>query len=522
MSVGTNPQECLRLLDIEEKKFRDYENRWNIWDKEIEVFRQQRNKIQNDINIRDTALGAYILDKWSKAQVIGTNDVSQCAASPATYQTPLGLKLPGDQIFNGIQIFNSQAICRQKFDDTYFFREKGDIQGLIDKIYNEIQPKLNKISSRMPQPVSVILSCCLNKIDCTNGRCEGNVQLCRTTYTNLLNANQNSEIEANNLENIRSINNIINKYREEINAISISIIGEIQNYNSAIDKQNIEKTLKNLKIIYDNIKINLEKVTKITNDLKKYKEDAVRYNNNTRDVSTHKNNILNLLQSINNNINNINNSINTINDEYDFYKNTYDSIEKQNNDLILLNLNKMNIVSTIKIINDNIDNINILYESASNLNILSNIDLESLLDLFNKSTFYLENININNENLKNFYTTFINIFNKFPKNSKFFYIASDLNDEVKEKILDINNNIIKVNDTSKSINDIYILKKDLYDAKIIKEEQLLLESSNKKVEDNNINKNQTTPIIKENDEKNNTLMIVLIIVGSIFLILLII
>jgi hypothetical protein len=522
MSVGTTPQECLRLLDIEENKFRDYEKRWNDWDKEIEIYRQLRNTTQNEINTKDLALSSYILSLWSGLEWVDNNR-GPCAKVPGNYETPQGRKLPLNQ---NVKDTYNYGFCRKSFDDTYFNTEKAKIVALINKINNEIQPKLNEISSRMPQPVSITLSCCMNQINCKDGRCDGNIQVCRTSYTNLLDANQNSEIEANNLKNITVIDNIISNNLNEINNLSKNIYNEIFKVYSIIDKNNILETLKNLKIIYDNVKIDLDKVDIITKDLKKNKEDAIKYNDTTRNNSIYKNNILQIVQSINNNFNNINNTLKLIRNDYEFIKKIYDSMEKENNDLILLNLNKMNIVSTIKLINDNIDNINALYESATNFNILSNIDLESLLDLLNKSTLYLENININNENLNNFYTTFINIFNKFPKNSDFFYVASGLNDEVKEKILEINNNIINVNKTSRNINDIYILKKEIYEANIIKEEQLLLESSKKK-ENKNITTNppiieyQPTPIVKENNEENNTVLIIIIIVFAVFLITLI-
>jgi hypothetical protein len=548
MSNIKSPEQCLAELRATEAKFNDYKTRWDRWNTEYTALIADRTRRENIIKIDDEKLFSDIYGYFANSPKHYVRidrcdrNLEQCSELCKRtwvdyYSTPLGKRL-------GRIDYRWEGDCKAWYELTpirycecyvpinvgNFHTDKNAILNKQNYINNVLQPQINAKAGEMPASFNIILSCCMNEVKCDKGNCDGNILTCINSQQRRLNANQVSQIELENKNNIIIISNSILNIQKEINSLSQLIYKESIKVWDIINNENIEETLKNLKIIYNNVLINFNKVQDFTKNLTQLKDEADKYNNTTSNESIYKNVVLSILEIINNYINNINNTLKLINDNHNFFKKNYDSIEKIDYDIKLLNLNKSNILSSIKLINDDIKNINDLYESAINFNILSDIDSELLLKMYNDSKKYLDNIIIHKENLNNFYTIFINIFNNIPKSSDFYNIPLMMNNEIKEKILEINNNIIKVNDTIKNINDIYILKKDLYIAKIIREEQLLLEGSEikeKKNEENNNISNpimtyiQSTPKVEENNKIINIILtIVLPIIGGFILLIL--
>ena len=58
----------------------------------------------------------------------------------------------------------------------------------------------------------------------------------------------------------------------------------------------------------------------------------------------------------------------------------------------------------------------------------------NLNDLINNSQNIMKDIKVNKDKLNQYYTTFSNIFQNFPKNSDFYNIVLEINKEVKQLI----------------------------------------------------------------------------------------
>jgi len=532
-----NPQECLNEINRLKTKFKNYMTEYNAWNTDYTALVNERTEVQNKINLDDQKLFSNLLDHFANSPKswirIGCESNRRCVEwckekYIPIYITPQGRRLSSIQYNNVGNCGSSMNVIRHC--ECYipnsvgdFWNDKNAINAKINYINNDLQPRINAKAKLVPESFNYYLDCCLSDIKCDDGICEGNIQLCEDKVHNQLNATQVSQIELENRNNIIKKRDTILDIQNKIISLEQLIHKESMKVWDFYDKNNIEETINNLRKIYNNVLNNFNKVQNYVFNITQLKNDAKGYYNNTRNESIYKQYIYETLNTINIDVKSINNTINIINDYYNFVKNKLDSVEKDNNDISLLNINKKNILSLIILINNNINNINALYKSSLNFNILSDEDTELLLDMYDNSKKYLDNLIIDRDNINNYYTIFLNIFNKFPKNSDFYNFALLINNELKEKILENNNNIIEVNKTIKNINDIYILKKNLYNAQIIEEEQLLLDASTKKVDENiPINEIQTTPINKKNDENNKTLEIVFIIIGSVFLILLII
>ena len=520
MVVSKTPQECLEDLNKKENQFKDYETRWDSWNKKINKLKDERQDIINKINTRDEALLTRMINeftnnnKWVRIGGCTLDDRCKLACEVEYVDkyttTPMGrgfhwfnknfgdnskYKVGDDSSCHvlGMDKRKNYCYCQIPNDNgtTYILNEKEEIYKLINKNKNEIQPAIDKVSADMPLPFPITLECCLNQIDCKNGKCEGNLQVCRTTITNSIGSTEYTQNELNNYNNIQKISISIDDILKEINSLSNDIYNESYKIYSIINKKNnIQETLQNLNSIYEQVKISFNKVEEIIKKIIQMKNDAIKYNDTTRNNSIYKYDVQNSLELINKKINNINNSVSIINSNYIYVKNTYDSIEKQFNDINLLNLNKGNIINYIKLINNDINSINSFYEAARILTISSNKDLISLYNLFDNAQNLISNINITKNDLNKFYTTFTNLFTNFSKDSDYYNIALLINNDIKDNILNINNNITEVNNTLKNINDIYILKKDIYESNLINEEQYLIKLNKIKAqeeENKNIN-----------------------------------
>lgn len=576
MAVYKTPKECLDDLNAKEIIFIDYETSWKNWNDEIEKEKKKRTDTTTDINTKDELLHSYIIDEFTKNRRwkrIGNCTMdNQCklacevAYSDLYTTTPMG---KGFAWFAGklaksygrykvgddsdcwrteLDKRRNYCWCQIPSDDVLntITSKKREITDLLNTIKNIIQPKINEISIRMPKPKDIELQCCLNQINCDKGKCEGNIQICRTTLTDSITGNEYTQTESNNYNNIITISNSIDDILKEINSLSTDIYNESYKVYSIINQKNsnIKEMLDNLNSINEQIKIYFKKVGDIIKNIIQKKNDAVRYNDEIRTNSSFKLSSINILDLINKKINNINNTVLLINNNNNYVKTTVDSIEKQNNDINSLNLNKTNIVNYIILINDDIKIIDSLFESARELTVLSDIDLKTLYNFSNNAINLINNINISKNILNEYYTTFTNLFNNFPKNSDYYNIVLSINKDVRQRILNINNNITEVNNTIKNINDIYLLKKEMYEIELIKQEELLIRQEQllldeyklKLLEEENKNiilsplaiENNTIPIIYptyinpqtniDDKETDNTLFFIVIPIAAVVII----
>ena len=506
MAVYKTPKECLDDLDAKEKIFKDYETSWKKWDDEIEKKKKERTDKTTDINTKDELLHSYIISEFTnnrRWKRIGncTMDKQCKLACEVEYSdlyttTPMGKGFAWfagkkSNSYGRYKVGDDSACWRTEFDKRRNYcwcqipsddvlntitSKKSEITDLLNTIKNIIQPQINEISSRMPKPKDIELQCCLNQINCDKGKCEGNITICRTTLIDSITGNEYTQTESNNYNNIITISDGIGGILEEINLLSTDIYNESYKVYSIINQKNsnIKEMLDNLNSINEQIKIYFKKVGDIIQNIIQKKNDAVRYNDEIRTNSSFKISSINILDLINKKINNINNTVLLINNNNNYVKTTVDSIEKQNNDINSLNLNKTNIVNYIILINDDIKIIDSLFESARELTVLSDIDLKTLYNFSNNGINLINNINISKNILNEYYTTFTNLFENFPKNSDYYNIVLSINKDVRQRILNINNNITEVNNTIKNINNIYLLKKEMYEIELIKQEELLI------------------------------------------------
>lgn len=513
-TVKKTYQECLNDLNIQKAKYNEYKDKWTNWDKEITKELANRETEMKKVEDKDTDLRAFIVDKftnnsqWRRIGNCTWDDKCKLACEIEFNDKYLTTPLQ-KSFFWFIRHFgenkrfkqDDKGSCRS-FSDAIYFDTKGycyceippddilnqitakkkEITDIQANIKNVIQPKIDEISSRMPKPVSITLECCINKIDCEGGICrnDGNIQICEIALTNQITGNQYDITESRHNDSIEAIYKSIDEILKEINSLSTKIY--IESYKIySLDNNNINEKYEKIKTIYEQINVYFNKVQEFIRNINSKKNEAEGFYNQIRFVSSFKVSAQKLLELINLKITNINNTVSIINTNYNYVKSVYEIINKENNDIKLLNLNKIDINNNINLILESISTINSLYESIMNLNILSNLDLMNLNDLFNDSQNIIINIKKSKDKLDEYYTTFSNKFQNFPKNSDFYNVVLEINRDVRQLILNINTQLDDANNTIRNINNIYSSKKENYEIELIRQEQLLLEEQQQEI-----------------------------------------
>ena len=127
----------------------------------------------------------------------------------------------------------------------------------------------------------------------------------------------------------------------------------------------------------------IKTINDIIKDVDKKKNEANRLDNLTSTNSIYKGNIKKKLDFINDYITAINSYVLLINENYSKFKKNFDNIVKEDINLNLLNISKIENDVIINTLNNYISEFNKTIENTNTLNSLSKKDLDTLFDLYN-------------------------------------------------------------------------------------------------------------------------------------------
>ena len=522
--MTTSPQECLRQIQEAENKINKYEREWNIWNNKYQTLLDDRTRINNKIVADDTKLYEWLISEISSntqelnySESCGTSGRcrSRCQElKNSRYTTPNGRSIGFSIKDNEVNtVCNEYACCFDCYcsiltdsSENYFNNEKNKILEII-KTREAKTAEMNIISKEMPQPEGFNIRCCLNEIKCDKGKCIGNIQICRLQNTNDLGTVQ-TEVEKKNKDDVEKIKTDINEILENIISLSNNIYNDTQKQYKIIEQYDIKKIitdLKNLDIIINN---SIKTINDIIKDVNNKKNEANRLDNLTSDNSIYKKYIKENLKLINDDITTINDKVILINNNYSKFKNNFDNIVKEDINLNLLNISKIENDVIINTLNNYILEFNNTIENANTLNSLSKKDLDTLLDLYNKCINIKKSIDDEKIILDKNNKSFVDIYKNFNEIDSLNYnYESSIYKEIINNILNINIKInnIKMLDKINNLNNKYILQKKEYDDRLIKqvneEKQKIIDSDIlllKLIEEENLKKNKNI-IIKPNE-----------------------
>jgi hypothetical protein len=486
--MTTSPQECLRQIQEAEDKVNKYEKEWNIWNNKYQTLLNDWNTINNKIVADDIILYNWLVSEISNntkeldySENCGTSGRcrSRCQELKNRYITPngrsLGFSIKDREVMT---VCNEYACCFDCYcriltdsSANYFNNEKNKILEIIKTRVAKTN-EMDILSRDMPQPEGFEIKCCLSEINCKNGKCIGNIQVCRLENTNKLGTIQ-TEGEKNNKDNVENIKRDINNILNRIISLSNIIYDDTNKLYEIIKQDNIKKIITDLQNLNSNLSNTIKTIDDTIKDINNKKKEAERLANLTNDNSAYKGNINNNLNLINNFISSINNYVLLINNNYSNFKKILDNIIKEDNNLILLNICMSENDNIINNLNNYILEFNNNIEKANKLNSISKNNLDTLLNLYNNCIYLKQNIEEEKKNLDKNNKSLEDIYKNFNEGESlnYSYAYSNYN-KIKNNILDINKKIndTKILDRINNLNSIYISLKEKYNAGLIKQE----------------------------------------------------
>jgi hypothetical protein len=515
--MTTSPQECLSQIQEAENKVNKYEREWNIWNTKYQILLDDWTRINNIVVANDIILYNWLVSEISSntqelnySENCGTSGRcrSRCQELKNRYITPNGRSI-GFSIKDreDMTVCNEYACCfdcycRILTDNSanYFNSEKNKILEII-KTRVAKTAEMDILSKDMPQPEGFNIRCCLNEIKCDKGKCIGNIQICRLDNTNRLGTVQ-TEVEKKNKDDVEKIKIDIDDILIKIISLSDNIYNDTFKLYSIIEQDDIKKIIIDLKNLDSNLNNSIKKINDIIKDVDNKKNESNRLDNLTSTNSTYKGNIKDNLDLINTYITAINNYVKLINNNYSNFKKIMDNIVKEDINLNLLNISKIENDVIINTLDNYISEFNNTIEKTNTLNSLSKKNLDTLLDLYNKCINIKKSIDDEKIILEKNNKSLVDIYKNFnEKDSLNYNYESSIYKEIINKILNTNIKInnIKISDKINNLNNKYILQKKEYEERLIKQEN---EEKQKKI-DNDI---LLLKLIEEENLKKNIII----------------
>jgi hypothetical protein len=493
-------KDCIDQIDYVEKKITEYNNAWNIWNKEYERLGQEIIDKQKTYEIKDLEFYNWILHQMINNPYnklikdgyesepgrngCGTWKGNECSDRCQLYKniTPMGKSPPFIDHYHThkkhcaswLAVSETyRCYCKVVDDESYnnkfrdvltFLKDKTDLQNKLTQHVKDV-PKLN-------DGKPIIVNCCLTTIECDNNingpnSCYGNLQKCYLFNENLLKISERTELEKNNKDKIIKIYNDLGTLTNQINDLLNSIFNLSNNLSNLIDNSSISNSLLNIKKIYEQISLLVIKIETIKNIDNIENEAKLLFNN--KNNTAHEKEMQSIFNLISDEIKIIKNLILQAKKTFSDIKIIYETIQDEDLNINLLKIEQTKILGSIKKINDYINILNNLYDIANKLT-LTQDEIDIFVDINDKSIVLGKNINLEIKELNEFKNSIKNIFNKFTIDS--FFIK-----EVKliynESINNINNITTKINENNintiiKNINSIFLKKKNIYESEIIR------------------------------------------------------
>jgi len=519
--MTTSPQECLRQIQEAENKVNTYEKKWNIWNDKYQTVLDDWTRINNKIVADDTKLYEWLISEIRSNSIESLNSpinfcykmgycMNECQKLKKNYTTPNGRIIGFNINFKekGETPLCVKCYCSILSDssENYFNNEKNKILEIIPTREAKLA-EMSIISKEMPQPEGFHINCCLNEIKCDKGKCIGNIQICRLQNTNKL-GTIDTVVEKKNNEDVKIIQTDINEILKTITSLSDNIYNDTEKLYEIKEQDDIKKIITDLKNLDSILNNSIKTIKDIIKDVDNKKKEVDKLDNLTSTNSIYKKYIKENLDFINDDITAINNEVVLINKNYSNFKKIFDNIVKEDINLNLLNISKIENDVIINTLNNYISEFNNTIENANTLNSLSKKDLDTLLYLYNKCINIIKNIDDEKIILDKNNKSLVDIYKNFnEKDSLNYNYESSIYKEIINNILNINIKInnIKMLDKINNLNNKYILQKKEYDDRLIKqvneEKQKIIDSDIlllKLIEEENLKKNKNI-IIKPNE-----------------------
>ena len=548
--------DCITQIDIAQEKIKTYNTNWNIWNIEYDRLDKLIPAKEIEIDTKDLEFYSWILSELqnnSVGELIQRGNGDNCAeyrgseCSDTCKNAGLKIKTPRGRGPSGLEYYEThkehcnwdrpvweayRCYCKRMSSGYEFARKVGIINGLIAE-KTILQNNRNKLV--MPTFPPIIIECCDKKIECDNkiygtNNCFGNLQICKQSNFNILDKSKTTELENNNKAKILKIKEELDPISEQIKESLNSIYNLSKNLRSSFDDNSISNSITNIKKIYDQIFVLITNIETIKNINNVENEAKVLFDYITTDT-THKREMQFIFESIRNDVTNIKNIIKQAKNTFLNIKIIYETLQNEDLNINLLKIEQTKILNSISSLNDYLNNLKILYDTANTLTISSQDELNTFLEIYNRSLILVRNINLKIKDLNEFKNLLTNIYNKFSIDS---FFLNDVNFIYNESINNINNIIKKINENNintiiENIYNLFLKNKNIYESEQIKFD----ENNLKKIQDeelqiiqseitNNLKNIDYKQIINNNDIKQEEISginIIYIVIGIVIFIM---
>jgi hypothetical protein len=520
--------DCINQIEIAQTKIAKYNTDWNIWDIEYKRLSQEIINKETEIDSKDLNLFQWVMSQlqnnprdalikgpYDRYHGCGNWPGNECSETcrnifinNGMYTTPRGRRplsiahhhthmqhcswtLPSSATY--------RCYCKIMTEDSksYFDNNVSLINQLIVE-KTTLQNTINQHGKDMPQFPPLVVRCCDKTIECDNkiygpNSCFGNLQICRQSNFNILDKSRTTELENSNKTKILKIKDELNPISNQVRELLNSIFILSRQLSVSFDSNSITNSISNIKKIYDQISLLITKIETIKNINNVENEAKVLFDYITSDT-THKREMQSIYETISVDVKNLKNIILQAKNTFLNIKTIYENLLNEDLNINLLKVEKNQISKSISSLNNNLDNLEILYNTANSLTISTKDDIDKILEIYNKSVVLVKNINLETKELNEFKNSLTTIFNKFTINSFFYNDVKIIYDESLNYINNIIKRIneIKINNIIENIYNLYLIKKKNYESDLVRldEEKLKIiqDEELKKIQEE-INKN---------------------------------
>jgi hypothetical protein len=500
--MADSAQTCIKEIDAAQALIATYNADWNLWETEYKRLESLIPLKETDIETKDIQLYNFILYELRNNPVDGLfkgeywkNDGcgnwpgDECRnlcneiVNDQNYKTPRGRRPLSIDYFHTHKKHCSWTLpesatyrcyCKILSDSSRgeFLNRAKIINDLITEKTN-IQNTILQHAKNMPKLKPIVVNCCDKIIECDNkfygpNSCYGNLQLCKQSNFNLLDKSKTTELENNNLSKILKIKDDLIPVNKQINELNDSIYNISKELSKLIDNKSISNSILNIRSIYEKISPLISRIDAIRNINNVENEAKQLFDYITTDT-THKRQMISIFDSIRSSVSIIKNIILQAKNTFSNIKIIYDKLLEEDLNINLLKIEQNNILNSIFLLNNYLDDLKIIYDNVNLLNISSQEEINLFIEMYNKTIVLIKNINLEIKNINDLKNTLLNIFNKFNINS-FYY--NDVKLIYNQSLNNINNIIKKISDFNlntfiENINNIFLKKKNIYYAEKI-------------------------------------------------------